>query len=89
MIAMLDTLKEENNKSKKKKKKREKKPYIKKGVLGDNKQQPQCGRTSTPMACDTFFFHPSWRKGSHASKEDNNNNLDEKKSIANKKVPHS
>ncbi len=25
------------------------------------------------------FFHPSWRGGSHASKEDNNNNLDEKK----------
>lgn len=36
------------------------------------------------MACYTFF-HPSWRKGSHASKEDNNNNLDEKKYSKQKK----
>jgi len=73
-----------------KKKKEKTNLTTKKGSLvGDNNTTTTMrGRTSTPMACYTFF-HPRWRGGSHASKEDNNNNLDEKKGIANKKVPHS
>jgi hypothetical protein len=71
MIAMLDTLKEENNKSKKKKKKKREKRNLtsKKGSLETtNNNHYVDGHQHQWLAI--LFFHPSWRKGSHASKED-------------------
>jgi hypothetical protein len=66
MIAMLDTLKEENNKSKKKREKRN---------LTTNTMRTDINANGLLY----FFSSELERGGSHASKEKNNKNLDEKK----------